>query len=68
MFLGEYSYMGTKADEFDATMRYVLTKNTPVILASFTAEVSYAVDKMIGECPVSRLPRLETSSSWAVGR
>lgn len=50
VFLGEYSYMGTKADEFDSTMRNVLTRNTPAVLASFTAEVEYAVNKMIGPC------------------
>ena len=49
MFLGEYSYMGTKADEFDATMRHTLTRNTPVVLASFTAEVDYAMKQCIGE-------------------
>jgi len=42
--------MGTKADEFDSTMRNVLTRNTPAVLASFTAEVEYAVNKMIGPC------------------
>lgn len=41
--------MGTKADEFDATMRHVLTRNTPVVLASFTAEVDYAMKQCIGE-------------------
>ncbi|KAI0456055.1 cytochrome P450 monooxygenase [Xylaria acuta] len=51
VFLGEYTYMGTKADEFDSTMRNVLTRNTPAVLSSFTAEVKYAVDRMIGECP-----------------
>ncbi|KAJ6445342.1 1-aminocyclopropane-1-carboxylate synthase-like protein 1 [Purpureocillium lavendulum] len=50
VFLGEYSYMGTKADEFDSTMRNVLTRNTPAVLASFTAEVEWAVNKMIGPC------------------
>ncbi|KAK8856636.1 cytochrome P450 monooxygenase [Apiospora arundinis] len=50
VFLGEYTYMGTKADEFDKTMRNLLTRNTPVVLASFTDEVSYAVGKMIGKC------------------
>ncbi|KAF2128305.1 cytochrome P450 [Dothidotthia symphoricarpi CBS 119687] len=50
VFLGEYSYMGTKADEFDRTMRNVLTRNTPAVLASFNAEVEYAVNKMIGPC------------------
>lgn len=49
VFLGEYSYMGTKADEFDATMRHTLTRNTPVVLASFTAEVDYAMKQCIGE-------------------
>ncbi|GIK05553.1 hypothetical protein Aspvir_009666 [Aspergillus viridinutans] len=42
-FLGEYSYMGTKADEFDDAMRYVLVRNTPAVLASFTAEIDYAM-------------------------
>ena len=42
--------MGTKADEFDSTMRNVLTRNTPAVLASFQAEVEYAVNKMIGPC------------------
>ncbi len=42
--------MGTKADEFDATMRHILTRNTPTVLASFTAEVQYAVEQCIGEC------------------
>ncbi|KAI1105355.1 cytochrome P450 monooxygenase [Jackrogersella minutella] len=50
VFLGEYTYMGTKADEFDSTMRNVLTRNTPAVLASFTAEVGYAVDRVIGGC------------------
>jgi hypothetical protein len=50
VFLGEYSYMGTKADEFDRTMRNVLTRNTPAVLESFNAEVGYAVNKMIGPC------------------
>lgn len=55
VFLGEYSYMGTKADEFDATMRHTLTRNTPVVLASFTAEVDYAMKQCIGEV---------TADSW----
>ncbi|PSK42017.1 Cytochrome P450 52A13 [Elsinoe australis] len=50
VFLGEYFYMGTKADEFDGTMRNVLTRNTPAVLASFNAEVEYAINKMIGPC------------------
>lgn len=50
VFLGEYTYMGTKADEFDAAMRYTLTRNTPTVLASFVAEVEYAVNQQIGPC------------------
>lgn len=42
--------MGTKTDEFDAAMRYALTRNTPTVLASFTAEVDYAVKQNIGLC------------------
>jgi len=42
--------MGTKAEEFDATVRHTLTRNTPVILESFTAEVQYAVESCIGKC------------------
>ena len=42
--------MGTKAEEFDSTMRHVLTRNTPAVLASFTAEVEYAMKNNIGEC------------------
>lgn len=42
--------MGTKADEFDGTMRHVLTRNTPAVLASFTAEVAYAMEHCIGKC------------------
>jgi gliotoxin biosynthesis cytochrome P450 monooxygenase len=43
--------MGTKADEFDNTMRHVLTRNTPAVLASFTAEIEYAVNDTIGDGP-----------------
>jgi cytochrome P450 len=50
VFLGEYTYMGTKADEFDAAMRYDLTRNTPVVLASFNAEVRHAIEENIGPC------------------
>lgn len=50
VFLGEYTYMGTVSDEFDATMRNVLTRNTPTVLESFTEEVSYAVNRHIGAC------------------
>lgn len=42
--------MGTKADEFDSAMRHTLTRNTPVVLAAFTAEIEYAVLQYIGEC------------------
>jgi hypothetical protein len=42
--------MGTKADEFDNAMRHVLTRNTPMVLASFTAEIDYAVHETIGDC------------------
>ncbi|KAF6816600.1 cytochrome p450 oxidoreductase [Colletotrichum musicola] len=47
VFLGEYTYMGTKADEFDSAMRNVLTRNTPAMLACFTAEVEYAIKQNI---------------------
>ncbi|KAH8172384.1 cytochrome p450 domain-containing protein [Sarocladium implicatum] len=50
VFLGEYTYMGTKADEFDSAMRNVLTRQTPTVLESFTAEVGYAVQQYIGPC------------------
>jgi cytochrome P450 len=42
--------MGTKAEEFDAAMRHTLTRNTPTVLASFTAEVDYAIQQNIGAC------------------
>lgn len=42
--------MGTVSEEFDATMRNVLTRNTPTVLESFTEEVSYAVNRHIGAC------------------
>ncbi|KAL4969538.1 cytochrome P450 monooxygenase gliF [Aspergillus stella-maris] len=42
-FLGEYSHMGTKADEFDDAMRYLLVRNTPAVLASFVAEIDHAI-------------------------
>ena len=42
--------MGTKTDEFDAAMRYDLTRNTPTVLASFNAEVSHAIEENIGPC------------------
>ncbi|KAJ5249274.1 hypothetical protein N7468_000725 [Penicillium chermesinum] len=48
VFLGEYTYMGTKAPEFDEAMRYDLTRNTPTVLASFVAEVKYAVEENFG--------------------
>ncbi|KAG2417906.1 hypothetical protein HFD88_001005 [Aspergillus terreus] len=48
VFLGEYTYMGTKSPEFDEAMRYDLTRNTPTVLASFVAEVQYAVEDSFG--------------------
>ena len=42
--------MGTKADEFDNAMRHVLTRNTPSVLASFTAEIEYAMEHCVGTC------------------
>ncbi|KAL4886429.1 cytochrome P450 [Aspergillus karnatakaensis] len=48
VFLGEYTYMGTKAPEFDEAMRYDLTRNTPTVLSSFVAEVQYAVEGSFG--------------------
>ncbi|GFF59369.1 ent-kaurene oxidase [Aspergillus udagawae] len=50
-FLGEYSYMGTKADEFDDAMRYLLVRNTPAVLASFTAEIDYAMSTVLQLAP-----------------
>ncbi|EAL88824.1 hypothetical protein KXW98_006768 [Aspergillus fumigatus] len=52
-FLGEYSYMGTKADEFDDAMRYLLVRNTPAVLASFTAEIDYAMSTVLQVPPNS---------------
>lgn len=49
VFLGQYTYMGTKADEFDEAMRYDLQRNTPKVLASFVSEVEYAFTKIFGE-------------------
>lgn len=64
--------MGTKADEFDATMRYVLTRNTPAVLASFVAEVDYAVTQQIGECrewtPVNARRAMSRIASLMSGR
>ncbi|SMY20802.1 unnamed protein product [Zymoseptoria tritici ST99CH_1A5] len=50
VFLGEYTFMGTKADEFDDTMRYTLTRSTPTALDAFTDEIGYAMDQCIGQC------------------
>ncbi|KAJ5940501.1 hypothetical protein N7516_000669 [Penicillium verrucosum] len=50
VFLGEYTYMGTKTEEFDAAMRHDLTRNTPTVLASFNAEVQHAIDENVGSC------------------
>lgn len=41
--------MGTKADEFDEAMRYDLQRNTPKVLASFTAEVDYVFMNIFGK-------------------
>ncbi|KAL2412774.1 Cytochrome P450 monooxygenase ataF [Exophiala dermatitidis] len=49
VFLGQYSYMGTKADEFDEAMRYDLQRNTPKVLASFVTEVDYVFMKIFGK-------------------
>jgi cytochrome P450 len=49
VFLGQYTYMGTKADEFDEAMRYDLQRNTPKVLSSFVAEVDYAFKSSFGE-------------------
>lgn len=49
VFLGQYSFMGTKADEFDEAMRYDLQRNTPKVLASFVAEVDYVFEKTFGK-------------------
>jgi cytochrome P450 len=48
VFLGEYTYMGTKSPEFDEAMRYDLTRNTPTVLSSFVAEVQYAIEDSFG--------------------
>ncbi|EHK21999.1 uncharacterized protein TRIVIDRAFT_91346 [Trichoderma virens Gv29-8] len=48
-FLGEYSYMGTRADEFDNAMRNTLVRNTPTVLRAFTAEIDYATRVTIGD-------------------
>ena len=48
-FLGEHSYMGTRADEFDNTMRSVLVRNTPTVLRAFTEEIEYATRVTIGD-------------------
>ncbi|KAF4483853.1 Cytochrome P450 monooxygenase gliF [Colletotrichum fructicola Nara gc5] len=48
-FLGEHSYMGTKADEFDDAMRNVLVRNTPMVLRAFVAEIGYATRVTIGD-------------------
>ncbi|KAJ9612674.1 hypothetical protein H2204_015015 [Knufia peltigerae] len=49
VFLGQYSFMGTKADEFDEAMRYDLQRSTPKVLASFVAEVDYVFEKTFGK-------------------
>ena len=72
VFLGEYSYMGTKADEFDNTMRHVLTRNTPTVLNSFTSEIKYAMDNNVGECkdwtPITPRKAMSRMASILSGR
>lgn len=48
VFLGQYTYMGAKADEFDEAMRHDLPRNTPKLLASFVSEVEYAMTATFG--------------------
>ncbi|KAL8770154.1 MAG: hypothetical protein Q9209_003996 [Squamulea sp. 1 TL-2023] len=50
VFLGDYSYTGTQAEEFDSAIRQVLTRNTPTVLKSFTAEIDYAIQNNVGGC------------------
>jgi gliotoxin biosynthesis cytochrome P450 monooxygenase len=50
VFLGEYSGMGTKTEEFDRAMRHTLTRNTAACLASFVDEIDYAIGATICEC------------------
>ena len=64
--------MVTKADEFDKAMRYVLTRNTPKVLNSFTAEIGYAMDNNIGECkswtPITIREAMSRTASILSGR
>ncbi|KAJ5107504.1 hypothetical protein N7456_004179 [Penicillium angulare] len=55
VFLGEYTYMGTKTEEFDAAMRYDLTRNTPIVLSSFNAEARHAITQSLAMCRVTSL-------------
>ena len=72
VFLGEYSYMGTKADEFDSTMRHILTRNTPTVLNSFTSEIEYAMNDNVGECkdwtPITVRKAMSRTASMLSGR
>jgi hypothetical protein len=75
-FLGEHSYMGTRADEFDNAMRNVLARNTPAALDAFTAEIEHAVSATIpgklqlqdwkGITPRSAMARMATILSGRV--
>ena len=64
--------MGTKADEFDDTMRHVLTRNTPTVLNSFTSEIQYAMDNNVGECkdwtPITPRKAMSRMASILSGR
>lgn len=64
--------MGTKADEFDMAMRHVLTRNTPTVLSSFTAEIDYAMNNNIGECkdwtPITVRKAMSRTASILSGR
>ena len=64
--------MGTKADEFDSAMRHVLTRNTPVVLNSFTSEIEYAMNNNVGECrdwtPITARTAMSRMASILSGR
>ena len=64
--------MGTKAVEFDNAMRHVLTRNTPIVLSSFTSEIEYAMDNNVGECkewtPITARKAMSRIASILSGR
>ena len=64
--------MGTKADEFDSTMRHVLTRNTPVVLSSFVEEIEYAMNTNIDKCkdwtPITPRRAMSRTASLLSGR